>query len=209
MRVLYFVEDGAQETFIQALVTRAGILAGCQTDLWSHDARVAFGKGRVFRSLEFFLKDVIAGRIGAPNLLVVAVDADCDALSTRTTVNQLIIRLDYGGPVLLAIPDPHVERWYMADQLALQVVARCPGLPALPPARCRKDLFKNALRNAFRAGGVDPPLGGIEYAGDIVHKMDVFRARQNDSSLDRFFNEAQSLLYMICLGAEEGARTPT
>lgn len=198
-RLLYFVEDGAQEAFIRALVLKAAALTGCHTAAWQHDVRIGRGRGRTFTSFAGFLADVANGSVGRPDLLVVSVDADCDgAVATRRRLSQIAQKHNYAGPMLIAVPDPHIERWYMADQIALQAVAGCPGAPALPPIRCRKDLFKQRLVQAFQQGGIAPALGGAEFAEDIVDQMDPHRAGANDSSLDDFFHEARSLFSALC-----------
>lgn len=196
MNLLYFVEDAAQENLVCALVSRAGMLAGCDTGSWTGSVRVGHGKGGTITAFDTFLRDI--GRDPLPELLVVCVDADCAGNKTRQALHQVIQHRNYAGAVLLAVPDPHVERWYMADPVALQLVAGCPGLPPVPPARCRKDLFKAALRKAFVDGGIEPVLGGSEFADDIVGRMDLYRARQNDASLDRFFRDAQQEFTALC-----------
>ncbi|MCY4079016.1 MAG: hypothetical protein OXF54_02140 [Caldilineaceae bacterium] len=44
----------------------------------------------------------------------------------------------------------------------------------------------------IRAAGGTPFLGGIEYAEDIVHHMDIDRAAQADESLQRFVRDLRS-----------------
>jgi len=68
-------------------------------------------------------------------------------------------------------------------------------MPALPPPRCRKDLFKRALMDSFTAGGLFPSLGGAEYAEDIVSEMDVYEASSNDSSLGAFVTDLRACLH--------------
>ena len=192
MDVLYFVEDAAHETFMRALVTRAAAHFGCDSGAWHHDVRISHGKGRTLRDMRLFLRDIVSGELVSPDLLILTVDGDCEANATRQRVDELVEQTGYIGPLLLAVPDPHIERWYMSDPEALRVVSGSTILPPLPAIRCRKDLFKNSLRQVFVNAGINPPLGGTEYGDEIVARMDVFRARQNDSSLDRFFNDAQA-----------------
>jgi hypothetical protein len=198
MHLLYFVEDAAQETFMRALVARAASQFGCDTAGWQHDVRISGGKGRTLRDMQVFLRDIVSGEVLSPDLLVLTVDGDCEANATRRRVDDMVQRSGYGGPVLLAIPDPHIERWYMSDPEALRTVSGSTVQPALPPIRCRKDLFKNALRQVFVVAGINPPLGGTEYGDEIVEQIDVYRARANDGSLDRFFNDAQAVFSALC-----------
>ncbi len=80
----------------------------------------------------------------------------------------------------------------MADPVALQLVTGSPGLAALPPIRCQRDLYKMRLREEFAKGGVTPPLGGAEYADEIVSAMDIYRASKNDTSFDTFVRDLRN-----------------
>lgn len=198
MHLLYFVEDAAHETFMRALVARAVSHFGCDSAAWLHDVRISGGKGRALRDMRLFLRDIVSGELASPDLLILTVDADCEANTTRQRVDDLVQQAGYNGPLLLAVPDPHIERWYMSDPEALRTVSGSTNLPALPAIRCRKDLFKKALRQIFVSAGINPPLGGTEYGDEIVERMDIFHARSNDGSLDRFFHDAQAVFMMLC-----------
>jgi hypothetical protein len=46
----------------------------------------------------------------------------------------------------------------------------------------------------IKAGGIMPSLGGIEFADEIVGRMDMNRACQADRSLKRFWDALQEKL---------------
>lgn len=86
--------------------------------------------------------------------------------------------------MVLAVPDPHVERWLLLDGAAFKAVFG-QGCDA-PDRKCDRDRYKQRLVEAIRGTGVTPSVGGIEYAEDIVRAMDVDRAMQADRSFARF-----------------------
>lgn len=53
---------------------------------------------------------------------------------------------------------------------------------------------------AIHAAGTQPLLGGIEYAGDIVNKMDLARASRADPSLDQFLRDLRAELSQLARG---------
>lgn len=54
-----------------------------------------------------------------PDLIVVATDANCKGLNERT--REIVCR-DDPAPMILAIPDPHLERWLLLDGAAFKAV---------------------------------------------------------------------------------------
>jgi hypothetical protein len=82
---------------------------------------------------------------------------------------------------MVAIPDPHVERWMLVDSQAFKAVLGR-GCDA-PDQKCERERYKHMLLAAMRAAGIVPPLGGMEYARDIVQHLDLQRAGQLDVSL--------------------------
>ena len=177
--IVLFVEDFAHRQVIGALVQ---LLAG-ELDLdvrldWRSARR---GYGRVVRELNDYLRDL--GRQGgpSPDLIIVATDANCKGLNER-------IR-EFGepealAPMILAIPDPHIERWLLLDGAAFKAVFGR-GCDA-PDQKCDRGRYKQRLIEAIFATGVTPSLGGMEFAEDIVQCMDIERAVQADDSFRRF-----------------------
>ena len=86
--------------------------------------------------------------------------------------------------VSYAIPDPHIERWMLVDPQGFQqVFGRGCTLPAV---KCAKDEYKNLLRREIRLSGIDAPLGGEEFAEEIVDAMDLATAEIREPSLGSF-----------------------
>ena len=95
------------------------------------------------------------------------------------------------SPVVLAVPDPHIERWLLLDGAAFKSVFGR-GCDA-PDQKCDRGRYKHQLSEASRATNVVPRLGGIEYAEDIVQHMDIDRAAGADPSLRRFVDELRGV----------------
>jgi hypothetical protein len=86
--------------------------------------------------------------------------------------------------VSVAIPDPHIERWMLVDAKAFQdVFGRGCTLPA---NKCAKDEYKKLLRKEIRESGIEAPLGGEEYAEDIVMAMNLGQVEGREPSFGLF-----------------------
>jgi hypothetical protein len=97
-------------------------------------------------------------------------------------------RQDAPVPMILALPDPHIERWLLLDGAAFKAVFGM-GCDA-PDRKCDRGRYKQRLVEAIYATGTIPGLGGIEYAEDIVQRINkrinIGRATRADSSFGRF-----------------------
>ena len=177
--IALFVEDSAHREIIGALVRRLAAERGIDVQLdWRSAVR---GHARVVRELGNYVRDL--GRQGGrpPDLIVVATDANCKGLNERT---KEIGGHEVPAPMVLAIPDPHIERWLLLDGAAFKAVFG-QGCDA-PDLKCSRDRYKQDLIESIRAAGVIPSLGGIEYADDIVRHMNIDRAARADRSFERF-----------------------
>jgi len=119
-----------------------------------------------------------------PDLIVAATDANCKGLNER--VGE-IGHDDTPTPMVLAIPDPHIERWLLLDGAAFKTVFGI-GCDA-PDQKCDRGRYKQRLIEAIHAAGTTPLLGGIEYAEDIVMAMNIDRASRLDRSFKRFVED--------------------
>jgi hypothetical protein len=165
-RVAFFLEDSAQEAIIPPLFSRLAAEEGweaCQLDLQVLSARGG-GSLSAFRQ---FLEDARELGYLKADLLIVGVDANCKGFTARRDlVIQAAARSSY-REIITAIPDPHVERWYLLDIPALSTAAGAPIAASVPAYKCEKNHYKTLLRHAFKSSGIAPPLGGLEY-GPLV-----------------------------------------
>jgi hypothetical protein len=185
--VALFVEDFAHETFLKALVGRLG--DEYQVEVALHPYSVRGGHGRVVKELGEFLRDIRKGRFTLPDLLIVGRDANCQGFLTRRQELEPVAA-QCGCPVVYAIPDPHIERWLLLDSSAFKsVLGR--GCNA-PQQKCERNRYKRLLLEAVRAARITPPLGGIEYAEDLVRAMDLRAMESADESLGRLLRDLRT-----------------
>ncbi|HLG15960.1 MAG TPA: hypothetical protein VJH03_15860 [Blastocatellia bacterium] len=126
--------------------------------------------------------------LSLPDLLIVAIDANCRSFSAAT--REITDRLDapFRDRVVLACPDPHIERWYLADATSFRQVV---GIgPTVGRKKCQRDLYKTLLASAIVKAGHPPTLGGIEFASELVEAMDLYRAGKFERSLKHFVDDA-------------------
>jgi len=188
-----FVEDRAHEEFLKAMISRLSAEERRETVIRVRSARG--GRGRVLEEFELYQEAVRRGLSSIPDILVVAVDANC--ASFHETLKSLASRLKEGfeGRAVYACPDPHVERWYMADPESFAEV-----VGAEPPRerrKCERDRYKRHLVEAIRKGGHTPTLGGVEFAIELAQKMDLYRAGKNEPSLKAFVESLRRMLRLL------------
>ena len=182
--IALFGEDFAHQKVIGALVERLADECGIDVRLdWRSAVR---GHGKVVQEFKRYLQD-LAGQGRRSDLIVVATDANCRGWNERA---REIGNPDAPAHMVLAVPDPHIERWLLLDGAAFKSVFGR-GCDA-PDRKCDRDLYKQRLAEAIHATGITPILGGIEFAEDIVRAMDVERAMRADRSLERFVDDLRA-----------------
>lgn len=185
-----FAEDRAHEEFLGHLARRVATEEGCRIELRVVSARG--GHGRVISEWKMYPRLLQNTGTALPDLVVVAIDANCKGWNQARTA-----MLDAAAPELrqrtiAACPDPHIERWFLADpQSFVEVVG---AEPRSEPKKCERDRYKWLLLEAIRRGGHIPTLGGIEYALEIVSAMDLYRACRRERSLGAFVNELRDAM---------------
>lgn len=193
-RVAFFLEDSAQEAIIPPLFSR--LAAEAQWTQNELDLRVLSARGggslRAFRD---FLKDARQrGHLNA-DLLIVGVDANCKGFTVRRDlVVKAAGRSTTYPAVITAIPDPHVERWYLLDLSALGKAAGTPIAASVPAYKCEKNHYKTLLKAAFANSGITPPLGGLEYGPLVAQHMDLFAAAKQDHGLSDYVEKVRAWL---------------
>ena len=138
------------------------------------------GHGRAAEEFRRYLRDLERQGGRPPALIVVATDANCTGADARAE------EFAAAAParIVHAIPDPHIERWLLLDGAAFKSVFDR-GRQA-PDLKCERGRYKRLLAESIRAAGVDPSLGGMEFAEDIVRAIDLSRAARADRSFARF-----------------------
>lgn len=178
IRILYFLEDRAQEGFIKALVERIAKEESIPTGRLIHDVRLARGGSKIINEFKKFLKDTMQGTMPEVDLLIVVIDGDCKG--HRERIRQLGKYFKENHPfrekVVYAIPDPHIERWYLMDQRALKQGVGLEKTPDLPSYKCKRAHYKQLLHQALKESNVNSLLGGLEYAERIVDNIENLKS---------------------------------
>ena len=183
--IALFVEDDAHQQIIGALVQR--VATEFNIDVQFDWRNVAGGHGKVIAELSDYVRDLKRQGTPWPDLIVVATDANCKGLNERS---KEIGPPDAPAPVILAIPDPHVERWLLLDGAAFKAVFGR-GCQA-PDRKCSRNRYKEFLIEAIRDAGGTLIFGGIEYAESILRHMDLDRAARADDAFQRFVADLRS-----------------
>ena len=180
--IALFVEDYAHQQIIGALVQRLARDQGVEVRLIWRSTR--HGHGKVVQEFGEFMRDLKQQGGQPPDMIIAATDANCKGLNERVKELQ-----DPGAPtsVVLAIPDPHVERWLLLDGAAFKAVFG-KGCDA-PDQKCSRDRYKQRLIDEIQSTGLSPSLGGIEFAEEIINHLDIDRAARADRSFKRFIDE--------------------
>lgn len=195
MNLALFVEDAAHEAFIAAVVARLLDDEQCWADVSVRNA--VGGRGAVLAALRNYVRDLAAGRESFAEILIVAIDGNCQGVQVvARDIREIATREKFPGRVVVAVPNPHIELWYLADGRAVfEVIGAAGSQPALPAFKCERARYKTLLREAFRAGEIDPPAGGSEYGADVAAVLDLERARTTCDELGAFIAEAKSAFH--------------
>jgi hypothetical protein len=186
--LLLFVEDTAQERLVGGLAARMAHELGVPVNIRARSARGGYAK--VLGQLQDYAADVEAGRTDLADGIIIAADANCQGYLSRR--NDILRRLGkYSNFAVCAIPDPHIERWFLLDSSAFKRVVGH-GCKA-PDEKCEKERYKRMLNQAVLEAGVEPLLGGIEYAEDLVRELN-FQTAGKDDSFGRFLTELRNWL---------------
>jgi hypothetical protein len=192
VRVLYFLEDRAQDAFIKALVIKIAKQESIPSGQLIHEIRSARGGSRVKVDFRKFVKDTAKSTADDVDLLVVAVDGNCKGHKEQIRNLERYIKPNhpFRNKVVYAIPDPHIERWYIMDQRAFKEGVGIARAPELPGYKRQKGYYKSILNQTLKEADVNSLLGGAEYGERIVESIENLDAfSKQDDGLQDFVNE--------------------
>ena len=190
-----FVEDVAHEAFVSALARRIAREEQVTLSVQARSARG--GHPRALEEFGTYQALVEKGALAspAPDLVVVVLDGNCTTSRKKRTEIQNVTRPSLVDRVVAACPNPHVERWFLADPDSFHRVVGY--RPVLGREKCERDYYKRLLANAIRRGSQLATLGGIEFAAELVEAMDLYRAGRGDSSLKAFVGDLRGSIRAI------------
>jgi len=181
-----FAEDRAHEEFLRAMIIR--IAAEQERNLTVRVRSARGGHPRVLEELALYQTSVLKApeNLSMPDLVCVAIDGNCKRWNRARMDIERTIRTQFRQRAIIACPDPHIERWYLADPDSFaQVVG---GRPRVGKRKCERGRYKSILAKAIVDAGHPNTLGGIEFAQELVAAMDFYRAGKNEASLKHFLD---------------------
>lgn len=198
-----FVEDRAHESFLEPLLMR---IAREQDQDIEMEIRVRSARGghsRAIAEFEFYQSIVTKSLLGSESadIVVVAIDGNC---STSTVARRRI--QDATVPMLrdrlvIACPDPHIERWYVADPESFDTIVG--HHPIVGRKKCARGHYKQILTTAIQQADHPVTLGGVDFAPELVEDMNLYRAGRNDSSLNAFLRDLRVRLRQVTQSGDE------
>jgi hypothetical protein len=199
-----FVEDRAHEAFLVPMLQR---IAREENLVVSPRVRSARGgHGRAIAELKLYQQVVERATPGfaPPDLLLAGIDGNCSTFAKAKKAIEGATHAPFSDRLVVASPDPHVERWYLADPESFKEVVG--HRPRLGRKKCVRDYYKDALAKVVGQAGHPPTLGGIEFALDLVERMDLYRAGKSERSLKAFVDDLRSRLRTLRPRTGEEAR---
>jgi hypothetical protein len=187
-RIDLFCEDAAHEAFGRAFIERCAAEETLSVTLNVPTAR--FGLPRLKSEIAAF-QSVLRRASGVPDLLVVMVDANDVGVPRRKREIEDALDLTLLPEVVIGLPDPYVERWFLADPASFK--DHFGEAPQIAPSRARPD-WKECLITALETAGEIVMQGGAEFADDIVRVMDLSRASRAVPSLGTFASDLRAAL---------------
>ncbi len=199
-----FVEDHAHETFVGALIRRIAREVNVAVRLQARSARG--GHGRALSEFGVYQRAVQSGGLGlrTPDLVVVAIDGNCSTAREKRKEIENATLPRFPSRVVAACPNPHVERWFLADPESFHAVVGY--RPSVGPEKCERQHYKQLLAGAVRQGRQPATLGGIEFAAELVTAMDLYRAGKTDPSLKAFIDDLRGGLRELSSAAGRAGR---
>lgn len=184
-------EDEAHETFLMRLVRRIAGDLGITLDPDVISARG--GHGSAMTGLKAYVR--LRQFSSFADVVIVAIDGNC-SYSTRRREIEGAAGKSLRDQLVIACPDPHIERWYLADPVSFVEVIGHPV--AVGSEKCVRDHYKKIVTDAIISAGHPPShLDGVEYADDLAKEMNLYRAGKNVRSLHTFVKDFRNRLKVL------------
>ena len=187
-----FVEDSAHERLLLAFLRRLAAERNCALRTQVLCARG--GHSKAVHAMADTQRMLLGGGLQRPiaDLFLVGIDGNCTTAAEKRRQIREACRPEFHDRLVIACPDPHVERWFMADPESFErVVDR---RPKLGREKCERDHYKRLLGSTIAEAGHPAPLGGLEFADELVAAMDLYRACKNDAALSMFLDDLRAAL---------------
>lgn len=186
-----FAEDRAHEELLKPLLKR--IASEEHIEVWPRVRSARGGHGRAIAEFKLYQR-VIQSTLSntSADLVVVAIDGNCSTFADARRRIRDATDPTFRYRLVTACPDPHIERWYVADPQSFETIVG--DRPRVGRKKCVRDHYKQVLVNAIQRAGHPAMLGGVEFASELVEGMDLYQAGKNDSSLKAFLDDLRAKL---------------
>ena len=187
-----FVEDRAHEELLKPLITRIGEEEQVRVQVSVRTARG--GHARALSEFRIYQRAAAAATFSEQlaELVVVGIDGNCSTFANARDKIQQATEPIFTDRLVVACPDPHIERWYLADPQSFNIVVG--DQPKVGTRKCARDHYKQILADSIQRAGHPPTLGGIEFASELATAMNLYRAGRNANSLRIFLNDLRARL---------------
>lgn len=178
MTITSFFEDRAQKEFLTALVTRIAGDVGINASNLVHDVRADDRGSGLLPRLELFARQNPAELLGGDRILLISLDGNCKGPNDRIKGvfkecrSLKSLKTSLQDRLVFAIPDPHIERWYLADQRAFNEVVGSAAAPEMPRHKCERGFYKQLLWDRIAAANISTWAAGPEFGTAIAEKID-------------------------------------
>lgn len=188
-----YCEDSGHELFVTALIRRLAAEEDVAVDLKTRNSRG--GHGRAVTELKVWQQAVARGQPSRrPELLVLVIDCNSAEWSEAHKELQRIVDHAIFPRSVVGCPDPHVERWCIADPSSFREVIGV--APLADPGRRERSFYKKLLRESILAGDQTILTNEMEFAPDLVRAMDFYRVgkNKNQRSLKLFIDDLRKAI---------------
>jgi len=192
IKIGYIFEDIAQANFIKSLVHRILIKSGIDVNKVYEEVLPARGS-KVDKVFKEYLRSFKKEKAWIDyDILIMTKDANRKGyheVKQKLTPKQN--KFVYPFSIVFALPDPHVERWYLLDGGAFCRAVGGNSPPELQTLIRKKGFYKARLGEALRNNGIKSTMGGAEYGDDIAREMNLEFTCGKDESFKGFIDDLE------------------
>lgn len=180
-----FCEDTGHKYTLEALINK--ILTQREIEYELKTLNATKGHGQVISELKKYFKELEIGLKVIPDIIIIGIDSNCKGYNTQRKEIEKETPDQFKNLTVHAIPDPHIEKWFLIDSHAFKAVFGT-GCKA-PDNKCEKDRFKSILADEMKKADYQPLIGGFEMVEDYIDSLDITRASNSDDSFKKFISD--------------------
>lgn len=184
-------EDYAQESLLDPLIKRIVREHDCLPSVSLLSGRGGAPKVKI--ATEILPNRMCSDNWPRPDLIVIGHDSNCNGHTQTINTVKDWLTPELAEMTVFACPDPHIERWYIAEQDTFTKVIGCQRLH-VPVDKCDRHYYKKLLRDAVRDAGKITTNDGIEFGPDIARDVDLYKLDRLDPSFSDFHDQLKSQL---------------